>query len=207
MTAADRPIRIVLADDHPVFRAGLRATLADEPDIVIDGEATTGGEAVALCRDLRPDVLLLDLRMPGPPIEETVAAVCTGQATTRIVAITAFDDALRLRELVRRGVVGYILKDEPPAAVVEAVRAVMRGGTWFSPAVAGRLVTGMAVQLTERDRELLQLLALGLGTAQIAARLNLGEQTTRNYLSQLYGKLDVRNRGAATAWAREHDLL
>ncbi len=207
MTSAGRAIRIVLADDHPVFRAGLRATLTDEPDMRIVGEATTGDEAVALCRDLSPDVLLLDLRMPGPPAEETVTTVRTNQTTTRIVAVTAFDDALRLRDLVRRGVVGYVLKDEPPTAVAGAVRAVMRGECWFSPAITSRLATGAMELLTNRERELLRLLTLGLSTGQIAAQLYLSEQTTRNYLSQLYSKLDVHSRSAATAWARDHNLL
>lgn len=207
MTSADRPIRMVLADDHPVFRAGLRATLADEPDIVVIGEATTGAETVASCCNLRPDVLLLDLRMPGPAAEETIALVHTQQAAIRIVVVSAFDDALRLHDLVQQGVVGYILKDEPPSVVVEAVRAVMGGGTWFSPTITGRLAMGKSTQLTERDRELLRLLATGLRTAQIAARLYLGEQTIRNYLSQLYSKLDVPNRAAAAVWAREHGVI
>jgi len=207
VTAPDKPIRVLLADDHPVFRAGLRATLADEPDIVVVGEATTGAETATLCRDLQPDVLLLDLRMPGSAAEETIALVQAQQAALRIVIISAFDDALRLRELMLRGAVGYILKDEPPPVIGEAVRAVMGGGTWFSPAITGRAALGPSTQLTERDRELLDFLAIGLRTAQIAARLHLGEQTTRNYLSQLYDKLDVHNRAAAVAWAREHGLI
>jgi DNA-binding NarL/FixJ family response regulator len=207
MNPVDRLIRVLLADDHPVFRAGLRATLDDESDMVIVGEATTAAETVELCRELQPDVLLLDLRMPGPPAEETVALVHSRQATIRIVVVSAFDDALRLRDLVLRGIVGYVLKDEPPSALVEAVRAVMRDGAWFSAAMTQQPASSRSAQLTDRDREMLLLLSIGLKTAEISKRLHLGEQTTRNYLSHLYSRINVPNRAAAVAWARERGVI
>lgn len=207
MTASENPIRVLLADDHPVFRAGLHVTLSDEPDIVVVGEAATGDEVISRCVALLPDVLLLDLRMPGPPAEEMVASIRLNWSLIRIVILTAFDDALRVRELVRHGAVGYVVKDEPPSSIVEAIRAVMHGGMWFSLTITERLATDTSAQLTERERELLQLMAIGLRTAEIAKRLCLGEQTTRNYLSNLYGKLDVSNRTTAVAWAREQGLI
>lgn len=213
MITEERTIRVLVADDHALVRAGLRLTLTAERDIAIVGEATTGNEAQALCEELQPDVLLLDLRMPGLPAAEMVTHARAHWPVMRVVIVTAFDDTLHLRDLVRRGVVGYVLKDEPPAAVVDAVRTVMRGGTWFSPTIAGRLVTaasehrGKAPGMTEREHELLRLLAAGLNTAQIAAALHLAEQTVNNYLSVLYAKLEVSSRTAAVARARERRLV
>lgn len=212
MVMTNRATRVLLADDHPVFRAGLRSTLADEPDIAVVGEATTGDEAVALCREQQPDVLLLDLRMPGPPAAETVTDVRAHWPAIRIIIVTAFDDALHLRDLVRRGVAGYVLKDEAPVAVVAAVRTVARGGSWFSPTIAGRLAEWVSgcrsdvPDLTEREQQLLALLAQGWDVGHIAATLHLAEQTVRNYLSRLYTKLGVHSRANAIVWARDRGL-
>lgn len=200
-------IRVLLADDHPVFRAGLRATLEDEPGITVVGEATNGDEIARCCARLAPNVLLLDLRMPGRPAEETIMALHAEWPTTRIVVVTASDDAFRLRQLVLRGAVGYVLKDESPTVIVAAVQAAMHGAVWFSRELTNRLLLGETMQLNEREHTLLHLLASGWKTNEIASHLHIGDQTARNYLSQLYGKLGVPNRNRAVTWAREHGVL
>lgn len=200
-------IRVLLADDHPVFRAGLRATLGDEDDIIVVGEVTSASEIAEHCARLSPDVVLLDLRMPGLPAEETVMDLRTKWPTLRVVVVTASDDAFRLRQLVQQGASGYVLKDESPNVIIAAVRAVIRGEVWFSQELTHRLLRGEATQLSEREHMLLRLLTVGWKTSEIAPHLNIGEQTVRNYLSQLYEKLGVTNRSAAVSWAHEHGML
>lgn len=207
------PIRILLADDHPSVRAGVRAALVAESGIALVGEAATGDEVRRLCEALEPDVLVLDLSMPGPPVAEAVARLRVHQPTLQIVVLTAHDDQVRARELVALGVGGYVLKDEPLDALVRAIRAVMRGDTWFSRAIMGKLVQRQvddeeppAPALTARQRQLLRLVARGWDTPRIAATLGVTEQTLRNYLSRLYDTLGVTSRAEAMVWAREHAL-
>lgn len=206
-------IRVLLADDHPLVRAGLRASLAVD-GVTLMGEATDGRDVLRLCRELRPDVLLLDLNMPGSSPFETVAALRTHCPGVRVVIVTAFDDDAYVRGLVAAGVSGYVLKDEAPETVVQAVRNVVQGRTWFSQGVMTKLVqlppgapaAAGRPKLTGRERELLGLLARGLDNARIAAALNLREQTVRNYLCTLYDKLGVASRAEAIVRALGHDV-
>ncbi len=204
------PIRVLLADDHPLVRAGLRATVALADDIVLIGEATTGEEAQQLCRELTPDILLLDLHMPGPPPSATVAYLRDACPATRVLVLTAHDEDAYVRALLAAGVAGYVLKDEVPETLLHAIRGVAGGGVWFSQGIAAKLVSILgnhrdaARELTERERELLRALEQGWDNARIASALNLSEQTVRNYLSRLYGKLQVRSRAEAMVWLREH---
>lgn len=205
--------RILLADDHAVVRKGLRALLADEPAVEVVGEATTADEAQVLAADLQPDVMLLDLRMPGPPATETVRFLGAQSPETRVIVLTAHGDEAAVRELVGLGVRGYVLKDDPPDTLVEAIQAVERGGTWFSPQVVAALLERRpageqehGMQLTERERDLLELVKRGWDNQRIAAELSLGEQTIRNYLHVLYSKLGVSSRAEAVVWAHQHDL-
>jgi DNA-binding NarL/FixJ family response regulator len=206
-------LRVILADDHPIIRAGLRTTLEAEPDIVVVGEAATGEQAQDLCRELQPDIMVLDLNMPGPKATETVAYVQEHCPQVRVLVLTAYDNEPYVRGLVSAGVSGYILKDEAPDALVQAVRSVVLGGTWFSQAVVKKLTTsptrrGAAEDdLTERERQLLGLLVLGWDNAHIARELNLGEQTVRNYLSRMYAKLGKQTRAETIAWAHEHNMV
>lgn len=206
------PIRILLADDHPSVRAGVRAALEAEPDFAVAGEAATGDEVRHLAEVLRPDVLVLDLSMPGPPTAETVAYLRASHPALQVVVLTAYDDQVRARELVALGVGGYLLKDEPLDAVVRAIRAVARGDTWFSRAVMGALVRRLDAEglpmpaLTARQRQLLRLVARGWDTPRIAAALGVTDNTVRNYLSRLYSTLGVASRAEAMVWARAHDL-
>jgi DNA-binding NarL/FixJ family response regulator len=204
-------IRVLLADDHPLIRDGLRARLEAEADIVVVGEAVNGEEAQRQCRDLQPDVLVLDLNMPGPSPTETMAYVHERCPRVRVLVLTAFDDDAYVRGLIAAGVAGYVLKDEAPDALVDAVRSVAHGGAWFSRVVAARLAHPPAAPaygpaFTDRERDLLRLLARGWDNARIAAELGLGEQTVRNYLSRLYGKLGVQTRAEAIVWMRDHGV-
>jgi len=207
-----RPIRVVLADDHPVVRAGLRLTLTAEPDIVLAGEATSGDEARRLARELQPDVLLLDLSMPGPPAAETVVYLRERWPALRVLVLTAYDDDTYVRGLVAAGVAGYVLKDETAETLIQAIRSIVRGGAWFSQRVIdkfmhpGQPAPPAAPELTDRERQLLGLLTEGRDNARIAEALYLSEQTVRNYLSRLYTKLGVHTRTEAVIWARDHGL-
>lgn len=206
-------IRVLLADDHPLVRSGIRATLTAEADVQLAGEAIDGSEAQKLCLQLRPDVLLLDLNMPGPRPVETVAYLQQHCPHVKVLVLTAYNDDAYVRGLLAVGVTGYVLKDEAPETVIQAIRTVMQGGTWFSRSVMqnlaqpGRAGGHRTEQHTfsERDRQLLKMIAQGWDNVRIAGELNLAEQTVRNYISRLYSKLGLSSRGEAIIWAREHD--
>ncbi len=203
----ESPIRVLIADDHPLIRAGLGSTLAAEPGVLLVGEATNGDEVQRLCQELQPDVLLLDLRMPGPSALETVACLCQCCPATKVLMLTAYDDEAHVRWLVEAGVAGYLLKDEAPTTVAQAIRAVMRGDTWFSREVAEQLARPVALPaLSQRQRELLRLVALGMSNQQIADELCIAEVTVRFHLRNIYKKVSAHTRGEAIRWAIQHGL-
>lgn len=200
-------IRVLIADDHPLVRAGLQSSLIEEPDLLIVGEAMNGEETQRLCKDYQPDVLLLDLRMPGPSALETMAYLRQHCSHTRVLMLTAFDDEAHVRGLVEAGVAGYMLKEEAPAAVSEAIRTVMQGCTWFSQSVAEKLVQATkSATLTSREEEVLGLLAHGKTNRNIAAELCIAEITVRFHLRNIYRKIDVSTRAQAVRWAMQHGL-
>jgi DNA-binding NarL/FixJ family response regulator len=202
-------IRVVLADDHPLMRAGIRATLAAEPDLMLVGEAADGHEAQRLSRELEPDVLLLDLNMPGPSAFETVAYLREHCPQVKVVMLTAYDDDTYVHGLVAAGVEGYVLKDEIEGAMVRAIRTVMQGDTWFSRKVVDKLAHPTAKKapldeqpaLTKRELEVLRLVVAGKTDREIGQELSIAERTVRNCLQSIYDTLSVNTRVEAAVQA------
>ena len=203
-------IRVLLADDHPVVREGLRGMLAAEPDIEVVGEAASGPEAVALAERLRPDVILMDLRMPGGDGVEATRRL----AGTTVVVLTTYDSDTDILRAVEAGAAGYLLKDTPCAVLADRVRAAARGETVLAPTVAGRLLVRMrgesaarTEQLSTRETEVLALVAQGLTNADIGRRLYVGEATVKTHLLRACTKLGVSGRTAAVTKAIETGAL
>lgn len=205
-------IRILIADDHPVFRFGLRALLEAEEDTAVVGEATTGAEAVTLAASLQPDVILMDLNMPQLNGLEATRRILQANPDTGILILTMSDDDSVLAAL-RAGARGYVLKGAEGDETLRAIRAVANGQAIFSPSVAERMMQFISrpaeaagtpfPQLTAREQEVLALMAAGLTNTAIAERLVLSPKTVRNHVSNIFGKLDVTDRAAAIVRARE----
>ena len=216
------PVRVLIADDHPLFRSGLRALLGAVPDMAVAGEATTGEEAVALATELQPDVVLMDLQMPGISGIEATRRVLDQSPRIGVLVVTMFEDDYSVFAAMRTGAKGYMLKDADEEDMLHAIRAVGKGETIFSPAVARRVIdffTGVrrseaerAVparafpELTSREREVLDLIAQGLSNPEIVARLYLSPKTVRNHISNIFAKLQVADRAQAIVRAREAGL-
>jgi DNA-binding NarL/FixJ family response regulator len=210
-------VRIVLADDHPVVRRGLRALLDTLDGLEVVGEATDGEEAVREAQLLQPDVVLMDVRMPGlDGVEATrrVRAACPG---TAVLVLTMYDEDATVLAAMRAGASGYLLKGADQEEIEAAVRAVAAGQTIFGPGVAAHLLdvfTGGAAaqapvpfpELTDRERAILDLLAAGNRTAAIAEQLFLSPKTVSNHLTSIFAKLEVADRTAAIVRAREEGL-
>lgn len=204
-------IRVVVADDHPVVRTGIRAALEVNPDISVVGEAATGDEAEHLCKTHQSDSLLLDVQMPGSGTIETILRVREVSPKTNVIILTAHNDDEVIRAVMRPGVAGYLLKDEAMETVVKAVRAVHLGAAWYSQSVANKFMQWQFgrepeigdAKLSAREHDLLTLVARGWSNAKIARELSLSEQTIRNYTSALYEKIGVHTRVDAVIWARE----
>jgi DNA-binding NarL/FixJ family response regulator len=204
-------IQVVIADDHPVVRTGMRAVLEMQGDISVVAEAATGNEAQRHCETHQPELLLLDVQMPGTPTVETILRVRETSPKTNVIILTAHDDDDIIRAVMRPGVAGYLLKDEAMETVVKAVRAVHLGAAWYSQRVANKFMQWQFgrepeignAHLSAREHDLLTLMARGWNNAKIAKELSLSEQTIRNYSSALYEKIGVHSRVDAVIWARE----
>ncbi|MEU5942840.1 response regulator transcription factor [Micromonospora sp. NPDC047548] len=201
----------MLADDHPVVRAGLRALLATEPGLEVIGEAATAEEAIALCARERVDVVLMDLQFgAGMPGVEATAALTARPGGPRVLVLTTYDSEADILAAVEAGASGYLLKDAPPEELVAAVRAAAAGGSALAPAVAHRLIDRVrapGITLSRREIEVLQLVAEGLSNQQISRRLSLSQATVKTHLVHVYGKLGVDSRTAAVAAARARGLI
>ncbi|MFD7819096.1 response regulator [Streptomyces sp. NPDC059785] len=205
-------IRIVLADDHPVVREGLRAMLSAEPDLDVVADASSGPRAEALAAELRPDIVLMDLRMPGGGGVDSIARMTEAGLECRVVVLTTYEDDRDILRAVEAGAAGYLLKDLPRDELAEAVRAAARGETVLAPAVAARLVDQLRTRperprLSERETAVLRLVAEGHTNAEIGRRLFIGESTVKTHLLRAFGKLGVTDRTAAVTSAMRFGLL
>jgi DNA-binding NarL/FixJ family response regulator len=209
---ADGGIRVLLADDHPVVRTGLTGMLAGEAGLEIVGEAGSGDEALAMARALRPDVILMDLRMPGGDGVSATRRIRAELPETAVLVLTTFDTDADILRAVEAGAAGYLLKDLPRADLAAAIRAAARGETVLAPAVAGRLLTRMrdgtaGAALSRRETAVLGLAARGLTNAEIGRELFISEATVKTHLTRAAAKLGVAGRTAAVARAMQLGAL
>jgi DNA-binding NarL/FixJ family response regulator len=204
-------IRVLLADDHPVVREGLRGLLSVEDDLEIVGEAASGDEAVQLAASLAPDVVLMDLRMPGLDGASATARIMAELPASRVLVLTTYDTDADILRAVEAGATGYLLKDTPTAVLTDAIRAAARGETVLAPPVAARLVSRIREpsheSLTPRELDVLRLVARGLTNADIGRTLFISEATVKTHLLHAFSKLDVADRTAAVTVAIERGVL
>jgi DNA-binding NarL/FixJ family response regulator len=204
-------IRLLIVDDHPIFRDGLRGIFADEPAFAVVGEAANGAEAVALVERLGVDVVLMDLRMPEMGGVEAIRRLAQAAPAVRILVLTTFDTDSDVLPAIEAGATGYLLKDAPREELLRAVRAAARGEAVLSPSVAVRLMGQLrkpaSDPLSQREREVLRLIAVGATNREVAARLFVSEATIKTHLLHIYEKLGVRDRAAAVGEAYKRGLL
>ncbi len=211
--------RILLADDHVVLRSGLRLLLDAQPDFKVVGEASDGREALKLAADLKPDLILLDLTMPGLSGMEALPALRKAAPAARVLILTMHDDEGYLKQALRNGASGYVLKKAADSELIAAARAVLRGEVYVHPSLTKALLEDLlppasAVTpadpweaLTEREQEVLTLVALGHTSAEIASRLSLSPKTVETYRARGMEKLGLRSRAALVQFALAHGLL
>jgi len=201
---AERELRVLIADDHPVVRSGIRRELEKEKDIEVVGEAGSAKEALLLARSLKPDVVLLDVVMPGMRARKLIKRIFAVSPGVRIVILTAYGEEALVFGLLKAGVMGYVLKEEERGAIADAIRAASRGEMWLSPRIA-KLVAGKAIgelpSLSEREERILELLARGKSDIEIAEELSISERAIRYHLRRIYDKIGVNTRWEAIAWA------
>ena len=213
-------IRVLVADDQAMVRAGLRLILSAEPDVEVVGEAADGVDAVTAARRLRPDVTLMDVRMPRlDGIAATRRLLAEEPAPTRVVVLTTFDVDSSVYDALRAGASGFLLKNAPPEELVQAIRVVADGGALLDPAVTRRVIEEFArtpapgplprefAALTEREVEVLHQVAQGLSNAEIAATLVVSEATVKTHVARVLNKLRLRDRVQAVVYAYEHGLV
>lgn len=204
-------IRLIIADDHPVVQAGLRGLLAGQPDFEIVGEAATGAQAVALTAQLRPAVVLMDLRMPEMDGVAAIEQIKARHPETHILVLTTYDTDADILPAIEAGATGYLLKDAPREELFRAIRAAARGEAVLAPRVAARLMGRMRAPaeeaLSAREIEVLALVARGASNKEIACQLHISEATVKTHLIHIFGKLGVSDRTAAVTTALERGIL
>lgn len=210
------PTRVVLADDHPVYREGLAGLTDVTEDLEVVGQASTGTDAVELCRELRPHVAVIDLNMPGLHGIDAARAIAAASPETAVLVLTMFDDDATIFQAVQAGARGYVVKTDTPAAIMAAIRSAAHGEVIFSGELARRMTRwfgGMdshragLVQLTPREREVLVLLARGRDNGTIGSVLGVSDKTVRNVVSNVFAKLGVADRASAADAARKLGLV
>jgi len=214
-------ITILLVDDQPLFREGLRTLLSVQPDLKVVGEAGDGEEAIKLCRTLKPAVVLMDLQMPVLDGVEATRRLHHEQPDSRVIVLTTFDDDEMVFDGLRAGALGYLLKDAPSEKLAEAIRAAARGESFLQPSIAAKVVAEFArlttkrspparaliEPLSDREQEILALIATGATNREIGNQLFLAEGTVKNHVTNVLGKLGVRDRTQAALKAREMGLI
>ncbi|ANZ37975.1 DNA-binding response regulator [Lentzea guizhouensis] len=205
-------IRVVVVDDHPVVRDGLRGMLGTQDDFEVVGEAASGTEALTVIAAVRPDVAVTDLRLPAPSGAELVRLIRDRAPDTRVLVLTTHDTDADVLPTIEAGATGYLLKDAPREELFRAVRAAARDETVLSPSVAARLVQRVRTPvvpapLSAREREVLLLVSQGKTNREVAAALHLSEATVKTHLLHVYAKLDVPDRASAVAAAYQRGLL
>jgi DNA-binding NarL/FixJ family response regulator len=211
---------VLLADDQALVRGGLRMILEAQADIEVIGEAETGSEAVAQTRELRPDVVLMDIRMPGLDGIEATRRITSEHLATRVLVLTTFDEERIVYDALRAGASGFLLKTAPPAKLADAVRTIAAGEALLAPTLTRRLVEefvrrpppghnlpGQLDELTEREREVLRLIARSMSNAEIAADLVISEATVKTHVNHILQKLNLRDRVQAVVLAYETGLV
>lgn len=209
-------LTVMIADDHPVFRKGLRALLSSVPEVELIGEASTGHEIIELAESLQPDVILMDLQMPEGGGLNAIRQIIATSPHIRVLVVTMFEDDDSIFAAMRTGARGYVLKDMDDTDISRAILSVGRGDAIFSPAIAARLINyfntrpALPVELfpdlTDSERKVLKLMASGENNNAIASKLSLSNKTIRNYVSNIFTKLQVADRAQAIVKAREAGL-
>ena len=210
-------IRVLVADDQPLVRSGFRMVIDERDDLELVGEAADGAEVIELARELDPDVILMDVRMPNLDGVEATRRLVAAGTHARILVLTTFDLDEYVYASIRAGASGFLLKDVEPTELVDAIRVVAAGNSLFGPAATERLIARFAQtepantkaldKLTEREREILRLLATGLSNAELAQQLFLSEATVKTHVSSVLRKLDVRDRVQAVIVAYDSGLV
>ena len=211
-------IRVVLADDQPLVRTGLRMIFSDQDDIEVVGEAGDGEEAGNLAAELQPDLVLMDVRMPGVDGIEATRRIVVDETSPRVLVLTTFDLDDIVYDALRAGASGFLLKDAPEERLLTAIQVVAEGGSLFAPSVTRRLIDEFSrraptapppalEELTARELEVLRLLAQGLSNAEIAARLVVSEHTVKTHVARILQKLDLRDRTQAVVLAYESGVV
>ncbi|MBG0828346.1 response regulator transcription factor [Planomonospora sp. ID67723] len=204
-------LRLMIVDDHPVVREGLRGMLEADPGLTVAGEAASGDEAVVRARELVPDVILMDLRMPDGDGVSAISRILADRPGSRVIVLTTYETDQDIVRAVEAGAAGYLLKDTSRADLLAAIAAAARGETVLSPSVATRLVTRMRApatgSLSRREIEVLSLVAGGLTNAEIGRELFISETTVKTHLLRVFGKLGVSDRTAAVTTALDRGIL
>jgi DNA-binding NarL/FixJ family response regulator len=208
---AERPIRLLVCDDHPVVRSGLRGILRSQPDFEIVAEAPDGNQAVALARRFRPDVVLMDLRMPGMDGVTATGKIKAEHPEVQVLVLTTYETDADILHAVEKGAIGFLLKDTSEENLFDAIRQAARGRSPLAPSVATRLVERMRgtadEKLSEREIEILQLVAGGMNNKAIARELLVSESTIKAHMLHIFAKLGVTDRTAAVTTALRRGII